>query len=509
MNNPESHPNKGSEITRGSLLARNTLWNTLGLILPLFVGLVAMPFLVHGLGTERFGVLTIAWMVIGYFSIFDFGLGRALTKLVAEKLGGEDHSSIPSLIWTATVMMGFAGLIGSIVVALLAERMVYSWLNIGEIFQPESLNTFYILAVSIPFVIATTGFRGVLEAYQKFAVINIIRIPLGLWTFLGPLAVLPFSVSLDAIVLALLIGRIVGAYAYYHYCMKTVPNLRAAVSIDKNAIRPLLSFGGWMTISNVIGPLMVYLDRFLIGSLLTMTAVAYYVAPYEMVTKLWMIPMGLIGVLFPAFSTMLASDRTRAALYFSRGSNLIIYLMFPIFLAINLFAYEGMGFWLGNEFAENSSNVVIWLSIGVFLNCTARVPFVMIQSAGRPDLPAKLFLIELPLYLAGLWYALEHYGIEGAALVWSLRVFVDTIAFLVVTSRILPEIRNDAVNIFLSVMVAIIILLSVTLLSGILLKAMVLLILTGATIFTALNWGIVPEDRKKLGNILFRSGRRN
>jgi len=486
------------ETIRGSLLAKNTLWNTLGLVLPLVVGLFAMPFLVHGLGTERFGVLTIAWMVIGYFSIFDFGLGRALTKLVAEKLGGDDHSSIPSLIWTAMAMMGFAGLIGAVVVALLAEQMVYSWLNIGDALQPESLNTFYILAVSIPFVIATTGFRGVLEAYQKFAIINIIRIPLGLWTFLGPLAVLPFSASLDAIVLALLGGRIVGAYAYYHYCVKTVPELRAKVAIDKAAIKPLLSFGGWMTVSNVIGPLMVYLDRFLIGSMLTMTAVAYYVAPYEMVTKLLMIPMGLIGVLFPAFSTMLSSDKGRATQYYSRALNLIFFAMLPIFLVINTFAFEGMNFWLGEEFALNSTQALQWLSIGVFINCVGRVPYVLIQSAGRPDLPAKLYLIELPLYLCGLWFALQQAGIEGAAFVWMIRVLVDTTVFVCLGSFVVSEIWGISRNILIQLVLGLALLGAVTLIDVFFVKIMLLLIAMPLIIYFAWNRGMDESDRGRL-----------
>lgn len=487
-----------ADITRGSLIAKNTLWNTIGLILPLVVGLFAMPFLVHGLGTERFGVLTIAWMVIGYFSIFDFGLGRALTKLVAEKLGEKDHQTIPSLIWTAMAMMGFAGVMGSVVVALLAEQMVYSWLNIGEAFQPESLITFFILAVSIPFVIATTAFRGVLEAYQKFAVINLIRIPLGLWNFLGPLLVLPFSTSLDMIAMALLAGRIAGAYAYYHYCMKTVPELKAAFAIDKKAVRPLLSFGGWMTLSNVIGPLMVYMDRFLIGSVLTMTAVSYYVAPYEMVTRLWMIPMGLIGVLFPAFSTMLSSDKTRASRYYAHALNLIFFAMLPLFLLINTFAFEGMDIWLGHEFAVNSTMVLQLLAIGVFINCISRMPFVLIQSAGRPDIPAKLHLVELPFYLLGLWFALQYAGIQGAAFIWMLRVLVDAIAFVLIAAKVVPETENSGSQVLLMLAFGVLGLWMVTLIGSIVVKSVVLAVILPAVAWFAWSKVLNDSDRQKI-----------
>src|SRR5215472_7625436 len=77
-------------LTSGHLLARNSVWNLAGQILPLLVAVVSIPVLVRGLGTDRFGILLIAWAVIGYFGIFDFGISRALTQLVARRLGGGD-----------------------------------------------------------------------------------------------------------------------------------------------------------------------------------------------------------------------------------------------------------------------------------------------------------------------------------------------------------------------------------------------------------------------------------
>ena len=79
-------------LVGGRRLARNVFWNLLGVGTPLLVAVVAIPRLIEALGTDRFGVLTLAWMVVGYFGLLDLGLGRALTKLVAERLGkGQDE----------------------------------------------------------------------------------------------------------------------------------------------------------------------------------------------------------------------------------------------------------------------------------------------------------------------------------------------------------------------------------------------------------------------------------
>src|SRR6476646_2125621 len=104
--------------TNGRILARNALWNLAGLGAPLVVAIAVIPYLIHGLGTERYGLLTLVWAGIGYFSLFDLGLGRALTKLAAEKLGLGRSEEIPQLVSTAIISMIGLGILGGILIGL-------------------------------------------------------------------------------------------------------------------------------------------------------------------------------------------------------------------------------------------------------------------------------------------------------------------------------------------------------------------------------------------------------
>ena len=71
----------------GRMLARNTALNIVGQVIPLVVGVVATPYTIRHLGPERFGILSLAWIIVGYFALFDLGIGPATTKFVAELLG--------------------------------------------------------------------------------------------------------------------------------------------------------------------------------------------------------------------------------------------------------------------------------------------------------------------------------------------------------------------------------------------------------------------------------------
>ena len=189
-----------------------------------------------------------------------------------------------------------------------------------------------------------------------------------------------------------------------------------------------------MTVTNVVGPLMIYMDRFLIGSVLGLAAVAYYVTPYEIITKLLVIPGALVGVLFPMFSASLASNRAQATELFSRSVRWLFMALFPIALLATVFASDGLRLWLSDEFSLQGTTVLQWLAAGVLINSLAHIPFAFIQGAGRPDLTAKLHLFELPFYLLLLWFFLHQWGILGAAAAWTLRAGFDAVALFVISA---------------------------------------------------------------------------
>jgi O-antigen/teichoic acid export membrane protein len=426
-----------NNLTNSRLLARNTVYNLIGQVVPLIAAFFSIPFLIDGLGTDRFGVLMLAWMVIGYFSLFDMGLGRALTKLIAEKLGSGEMKEIPALAGTGLFLMSVLGLAGTFAAATLTPWLVRTALKIAPVLQVETSRAFFLLAVSIPVVISTTGMRGILEAYQQFGVINLLRIPMGLFTFIGPLIVISFSNSLVTVVAVLVAGRALSWALHLFVCFRFIPMLRLGVKIKRTLIYPLLSFGSWMTISNIIGPFMVYFDRFLIGAIVSMAAVAYYTTPYEVVTKLWFIPAALVFVLYPAFSSIVGHDPVRTVRLFTRGTNYIFMALFPLILIIITFSHEALSLWIGSEFADHSTHVMRWIALGVFINSLSQIPFAFIQGAGRPDITAKLHLLELLFYLPAVWFLIVTYGIEGAAVAWAVRMGVDSLFLFGIARRML------------------------------------------------------------------------
>ena len=426
-----------NNLTDGSLLARNTLYSLVGHAIPVLAAIFSIPILINALGADGFGVLTLAWMVAGYFSLLDLGVGRALTKLLSEKLGRDDVEGVPDLIWTALMLAALMGLFGSLLISLASPTLVNDVFKIPSALHDDVEKSFYILAISVPIVIGTSALRGILESYQRFDLINIVRVPIGSLTFLGPLLVLPFSEKLSHIVVALVVVRLLEWVITFSFCIRVVPEMLKNIRVQHSSIGIFLRFGGWMTVSNTIGPLMVYLDRFLIGSIISISAVAYYATSYEIIHRLMIIPGAIAGVLFPALGAVIDPNPSKAATIFFGGVKCTFILVFPVILIIFIFSQEGLSVWLGDEFALRGATVLQWLVIGALINCFSYFPFAVLHAAGRPDLTAKLHLIETPIYMMTAWILIVRYGIEGAAIAWVIRAIFDTIILFYMAGRVL------------------------------------------------------------------------
>jgi O-antigen/teichoic acid export membrane protein len=451
------------KLTGSRLLARNSLLNLIGQGSPLLVAVFTIPILIQNLGTDAFGLLTIIWMVIGYLSLFDFGLGRALTQLVAEKLGAGDEEAIPRLVWSALLTIMVLGIFGTLLLCPLTNWIAFSMFTIPASLQLETYYCFFPLALAIPVIILTTGLRGVLEAYQRFGVINAIRIPMGLFTYIGPLIVLYFTRSLSVIVAVLLVGRVIACVAHFVYVSRLFPEFSCRQPLMKlNELKYLFTFGSWMTVTNIISPIMVTFDRFFIGAILSVAAVAHYTTPYEMISKLGIIPGAIVGVLFPAFATSYAQQSARTSALFYQGLQGIFSLLFPIILFVVIFSNDILRLWLGDEFASHSELVFKFLAVGVLINSLAFIPFVLVQSIGRSDVTAKLYILELPLYVASLWTAITLFGINGAACVWLMRVTLDAVALFLLARRYHPELKRNVTNTLLVSAVCMTILLAIS-----------------------------------------------
>jgi len=451
---------------------------------------------VYRLGADRFGVFSLAWALAGSVGVFDLGLGRALTKLISDqRVRGDDTAT---LFGTAMVLLSVAGLVCGIGLALLATSLTSRILTIAPADRPEVIASFRVLAFSVPSIMMFAGVQGTLGAYQRFDLINAVRIPMGALVFLAPVAVLQFRPSLIAAVSAVVAVRIGGCVGLALLSLRAVPPLGAARA-NRSVGRLLLSFGGWAMVSNIATPVLTYADRFIIGAMVSMTAVAWYTTSLEVVARLAIVPAAVASVLFPEMTGDWLRDPQRVQRLLARGIMATFAAVLPATLVCVAFAGEGLRLWLGDQFAVHGALVLRSFAIGTMVLSVCWMPFYLIQAAHRPEVTAGIHAAEVPLFILAMLIATHYWGLRGAAIVRGATFGLDGLTMLVTARIMMPQIDATfrctcvmlLVGILASLMVA-------TVPGGIAIKAIV--VVAGAITCSGGVWrfGISYDERFEL-----------
>jgi O-antigen/teichoic acid export membrane protein len=412
------------------MIVRNGLMSLLSLVLPLLVGVVTVPGIIDGLGLERFGVLTLTWAVIGYASLFDLGISRALTKRVAQ-LQSQPRRLAPvvrSGMWLLVIL----GLLIGVLAVLLLRLFDYPRFLIGE---REFSNSALLVAANIPFVVASGGFRGVLEGFRQFVVVALVRLGFGLVTFLAPVLTLQFAPRLDLIIAMMLLARILGCLAMAGACRSAfVGDRQLAASAMSRArrrieVKHLLNFGGWMTVSNLTSAVMLYADRFVLAYSPHAALLAFYTTPYEFVTRLFIVPSALGGVLFPYMARGKSFTGINNQLLLV-ASVMTLAAVAPVIGALILFAPQILERWISVQFATSAAQPLKILSVGVLVNCLAQLYQTYLLGYGKARWIGRLHILEVLMFVPCVYVAVSYFRIEGVAWAWTLRVVIDAAAML-------------------------------------------------------------------------------
>jgi O-antigen/teichoic acid export membrane protein len=392
-------------------------WNLAGLLLPVAAAAAFIPSLLRNVGTERFGVLTLIWALIGYCGLFDFGLGRALTQhLIQHPESGHRGRVVPMVL----SMLAILGTAGALLAAFIGTTLHPPIFGLSAAVADEVRPAVVLTAAALPFVTLTSGLRGVLEARMEFARLSMLRAALGFLTFAGPSLVSNYTPSLPIVISPILIARVLATGAHAWLVGSRVRPSWPVLSV----VGPIFRMGGWLTLSNLLSPLMVSADRFVVAAILTASSVAYYSTPQELVARFLVFPAAILGVWYPALCHARSNSVALRPLML-KGVGLVGAVVIPCSLLLTFYSHQILDIWLGAEMADRSCGVLSILSIGLAANALAHIPLAVLYARNKAHLPAVFHLCELPVYFTAVYLLTYLYGLEGAALAWAGRVLVD------------------------------------------------------------------------------------
>lgn len=412
---------------------RNIFWNFGGFSVSIFTALICIPIIISNIGVERFGILTLILAFVGFMNVFDFGLTRSITNSIVKYKDRKNKYMVLSVINSGVCMIIAISILIAIVSQIYMDKIVHSIFSVSDIFYHETTISLSIISISLPFVLLQTASVSILEAFGEFKTISLAKTPFSILMYVAPAGLSFLFPNLILITISICVIRIIMAISFFILQKKIInkyigdANIGLRVFFNYNMMMELIKYGGWVSISNIVAPIMLYIDRFFVASIVGAGMVAYYTTPFEMISKMSVVSLSVSGVLFPVLAKNIKTDIALANTYYNKALLVIgLFLVFPVVFG-SLFSREIISLWINIDFAKQSWIVFCIFLCGFLVHGLIQPAYIWIQASGKPHITALAHLFDFALYLIYFPFLTKLYGINGAAISWLTRVVVSMI----------------------------------------------------------------------------------
>jgi O-antigen/teichoic acid export membrane protein len=403
----------------------NVLWSWANVMIPLVAGVFLSRYIIVKLGVESYGVWALTYSIVGYYGFFDIGFRAANVRYTAYYVAREEWTNLNVLI--NTLLFYFSCVT---VILLGATWALYKYgLRLFQV-TPELRDDFGILVliigIGVAFGVNLNVFSGVLEGFQRFDVLSRIRI-LGMAIRTGGAFALLFMgyklVAMGVLALVVQFGMAVG---YYYGVRRVYPRYRLSVRESRwSMMKQLFSYGVHNALASLSDRTVEQLPSILIGHFRPAAFVGFFSLPIRMLQYAVDAVSRVAQVTQPAATEYVAHGKTeemqRLGIYTNRYS---LVLMVPIALALLGYGRELILLWVGPEFAEYSTPLLIW-AVPATIWATAQFSTNAILFAMAKQRALALSMAGQAVFDAvALFFVIPAYGILGAAILTSCTMFL-------------------------------------------------------------------------------------
>ena len=418
-------------------LSRNATYSAIAAALPSALTLVTVPLYLHFVGVERYGVLALCWVFLSYSAFMDFGLGLAVARKIAQVRDG-DREEAAEALWTAIWLSLALGLAAA--AAVYAGGLYYfgNMAKVAATFRGEVAAAIPLMAAAVPVLMLSGVLTGALQGRERFLALNAAQV---MGNALG--AILPLVLAyawtpvLPVLVAGALLGRLAPIPLLFVLCRRAVP-LRGVRRPSGASARSLLGFGGWVSLTTIAVTVLNSADRLMVGGMIGAAAVSIYTIPYNLMSRIYIVPHSLGPVLFPRFAWLDQSERDNLV---SHGLQTVAAIVTPLLIGAVMLVKPFFTLWIGPELTEAALPLSYMFAAGFWFYCIGYPAVGLLQATGRPDLVSKLLLAQIPPFIAATLLALSLFGLIGAALVFLIRTPLEAIALLLLARVPWPTLR--------------------------------------------------------------------
>lgn len=416
---------------------KNVSYSSIGYAWSLIFAIFVTPIIVFRLGVDYYGVFIFINTVASLLGLLDLGVSIAVTKYISEYHGGQDQEKLRKLLYSANslfLLVGLIGLIGFLMVGFFGRHFS----------SVIAMSSYDVLLVSLMaglmfFINSINGIYSITPvALQRFDINTKISLAQTTISSVSILIIAILGFKLKAIFLAQLIIAIIFTFIFRHWSQKILSIAKLKLQWHKQEIIRCYKFGLSVSVSNLAGQTLAYFDKLIIPMFLNPTSLSYYSLSSSVASKSTGVVSSMTSVLFPMVSNLKGGQDTETTkkLYI-RSFRLTTIMSAAISFAVAFLAYEIMHYWLSEDMAIHTYEILLILTATYFV-LSLWIPLKnFLWGLGYTKIMAQFSVVITLFNILLLFFLLPIFGIKGAAIAYLVSVLPTAYMFYFLEKKVL------------------------------------------------------------------------
>lgn len=414
-----------NQTATGKSIAKNILYSSSTWILPLGLSFLATPVIVRSLGNEDYGIYALVLGFIAYS--FNFNIGRALTKYIAEYRVRGEKEKIRDVI-SATFFVNITiGLIGLAIIWFSADSLVKNVFKIEPVSQTKTVYALYLSGFIIFFTMLSQVFSAILQGIQRYDVFSKIFNIYNFFLIGGNLLLALNGYKLNTLLGWNLLIAVPTSLVILISAKKLLPEFGIGLGFKRETLKLVLNYSWGVVAYQILANVLLLFERSWITRNLGAESLTFYVVPMMLAVYMHGFISSLMMVIFPLASE-LKDDREKLLRLYLKATKIVALLVVFFSLTLIVESKTFLTLWMNADFAENSSTLLILHTLTFGISAIGVISWYMMDGLGYPNYNCLVFVVCFIISISGMvWLTVEYgnIGIAAARLAGFATIFLS------------------------------------------------------------------------------------
>jgi O-antigen/teichoic acid export membrane protein len=363
---------------------RNVATRYLAVAAELVIGLLTLPFNLHHLGTEAYGLWMLTAGVTIHLSILDLGYGGAMVKFIAQYRAHQDTRALNEIASTLFYLFAGFGIVAYLVVMGLAFNLEHVF-RITEAQAEIGKWILLIIGVNVAINFPFSIYGGVASGFQRFDINNLVAIGSSITIAAVNIAIVLAGYGLITLVAATALVRFATYFIYRRTAYRVFPGLRIRPSSFRtDRLREVTGFSVYSSIIDWANKLNYELDEIVIGIFLGPGPVAVWAVAERVISGTQRLTNQGNAVLFPVVVDSEATQQIgRLQKIMLEGTRLSLATVLPIALVLVVMAEPLIRVWIRKPEIMGAVPVIQLLAFAVALRVGNATSTTLLKGVGH------------------------------------------------------------------------------------------------------------------------------